>query len=206
MPETLPEAPPAPRLSPRERVAKWEPLLRDNDWTVHVSHTEQRARLEATHPSGATVMVTAGLAGRTTGSGRVQMYVLKPLGQLPQAWLAVKSGGFEEFARSRTVGWSRRVPSKCRCRTGSGHRKVRHTTERRANNALLDTRIQSAVKGKDRRAECRAYRCPQDDRVWHLSSRPMWREAPGDSSLWDAGLTTPSTSTATSALGGPHVP
>jgi hypothetical protein len=178
--ETLPDAPPTPALPPCERVAQWEPILRDNGWKVQTSHTDQRARLEASHLSGAAVMVTAGLAGRAV-KGRVNLYVLPANSR---HWLCVKAGGAQSFATTQTVsGYRRWVETKCSCRTGAGRRKVRYATERRANDALLNTRIERELND-GRRAECRAYRCPDDDRVWHLSSRPSWRDAPGDSALW----------------------
>jgi hypothetical protein len=180
---TLLDTPAAPKLPPRERVAKWEPLLRDHGWTVHVTHTDQRARLEATHPSGAVLMVTSGMAGRTM-KGTTKLYVLQS-DDRPAIWFGVRKAGLEEFIKTRILkGYKARVHSKCRCRTGSGRAKVRYLTEDRARKAIAEARQQRAREGQEATAECRAYRCPDDDRVWHASSRPVWRDAPGDSRLW----------------------
>lgn len=183
MSEVLTEQPAPPAWSPRERVARWEPALTQHGWTVHVTATDTRARLDAFHPGGAAVMVTAGIAGRN-GSSRVNLYALNPPAAGSNAWLAVKPTALEAFVISaqRVVG--PRVPSKCQCRTGAGRRKTRYATERRAKAALLDTAISRELHHRVRRAECRAYQCPTDDRVWHLSSRPVWRPAAGESPLW----------------------
>ena len=185
MSETQVEAPPSVRLTPRERVAKWEPFLREHGWSLRIVHTDQRARLEAMHRSGAVVMVTSGSAGRTS-SGHTKFYVLKP-GDGPVAiWLGVRRTGFEEFVRSRVVsGYWNRVESKCQCRTGAGRRKVRYATKSRAKMAMADARRQRERDDEEETAECRTYRCPDDDRVWHMSSRRSWRKAAGESALWD---------------------
>lgn len=183
MPETLPNTPPPPPATPHDRVAAYGPLLTENGWTIQIEHTAERARLDAEHPSGAAVMVTAGVAGRSGHDGRIRRYALHPGNVSPQPWLSVRGAWFEKFVRTRKTQ-GRRVLSKCRCKTGDGHPKHRHPTERRATDVLLTARIRRAVSGQARRAECRVYRCPDDDRVWHLSSLPTWTPAPGDSVLW----------------------
>jgi hypothetical protein len=185
MSETLIEAPSTPKLTPRERVAQREPLLTEHGWTVHITATEQRARLEATHPSGAAVMVTSGQAGRASGSGNSRFYVLRPTDG-PGVWLGVRLGGFEEFVRTLAVTkYKRRLDTKCQCRSGFGKSKTRYTTQMRAQKAMEEARRHRAREGETDGVECRTYRCPDDDRVWHTSSRPVWRKAPGGSQLWD---------------------
>jgi hypothetical protein len=183
MPETLSEAPPAPKLTPLERVTQWEPVLTSHGWTVHITYTPERARLEATHPSGAAVMVTSGIAGRT-GSGSTQRYALQSTDK-PLPWFGVGNGVLETFIATRILtGGKRRVTSKCQCRTKAGRPKVRYTTEVRAVRAMAEARRQRARNGQEETAECRAYRCPADDRAWHTSSQPVWHDEPGDSRLW----------------------
>lgn len=165
MPETTTSMQPDVDLTPRERVDEWAPVLREHGWQVQISATMARARLEAFHPSGAVAMVTAGTVGRSR-SGKAHLYVLKPPGASPRGWLSVNRAPFGEFARTRTVRSGRWVQSKCGCQ------KIRHATEARAKGALLDTRIRRAVHHQERRAECRVYRCPNDDRAWHLTSQP----------------------------------
>lgn len=184
MTSPISELPPAPRLTPRERVAKWEPLLAAHGWAVQITHTDERARLEAEHPSGSTLMITSGRAGREGANGTTKLYVL-PNTHARSGWLGVRRAGMEEFIRTQTVAGSRkRVPSKCQCRTGAGRPKVRYATLPRATRALEEARAQRAREGQADKAECRIYRCPDDDRVWHTSSRPVWRPAVGESPLW----------------------
>lgn len=174
--------------TPRERVTPWEALLHQHGWTVDTTHTEQRVRIDATHPSGAAVMVTAGTAGRTASNGRSHFYVLETSLRQAPVWLSVRAPGLKEFAATRVVsGYKRRVESKCRCRTQAGNRKVSYATEARAKQVLVETRIQRALsRREDGKVEQRAYPCPMDDRAWHLSSKPSWRAAPSDSALWGA--------------------
>lgn len=185
MSETVPDAPPVPRLTPRERVARWEPALTQHGWIVTVTHTDERARLEATHPSGAAVMVTSGRAGRQGANGTTKLYVLPGHHNVP-AWIGVRRPGLEEFIRSRIVtGYRKRVQSKCQCLTRAGRRKVRYVTDARATHAMAEARRQRLEEGQPAdTVECRTYRCPDDDRVWHVSSKRTWRDEPGDSPLW----------------------
>lgn len=183
MSEALTEQPAPPALTPHERVTHWEPALTQHGWTVSITATHTRARLDAFHPGGAAVMVTAGIAGRA-GSSRVNLYALNPPSVGRQSWLGVKASVLEEFVRSPKTVSGRHIPSKCHCRSSAGRRKTRYATERLAKAALLDTVISRELHHQARRAECRAYQCPTDDRVWHLSSRPVWRETPGESPLW----------------------
>lgn len=185
MPETLTNTPPTPTPTPvpLERVAKWEPILTSHGWTVHITHTPDRARLEATHPSGAAVMVTSGIAGRTT-TGSTQMYALQSTDK-PLPWFGVGKAALEAFIATRVMtGGRRRVTSKCQCRSRAGRPKVRYAAEVRAVRAVAEARRQRARTGQGETAECRTYRCPADDRVWHTSSRPAWHDEPGDSRLW----------------------
>ncbi|MFD8777576.1 hypothetical protein [Streptomyces sp. NPDC059916] len=165
MPETTTPMQPDVDLTPRERVEEWAPLLREHGWRVQISATMARARLDAFHPSGAVVMVTAGSVGRRR-SEKAYLYVLKPPNSSPKGWLAVNRGPFGEFVRTGTVRSGRWVTSKCGCQ------KLRHATEARAEAALLDTKIRRTLHHQERRNECRVYRCPDDDRAWHLTSQP----------------------------------
>lgn len=186
MPETVAATPPTRTRTPLERVTVYQPLLTEHGWTITYTESQYRARLDAVHPSGATVMVTAGCAGRNDGSGRARRYVLNAPGLGRQCWFAVNDPQFAQFAAAPAIRYGRKVPSKCRCRTHAGRSKLRWLTEARAKDALLEARIGRTLHHDQRRAEQRAYPCPDDDRVWHLSSIPSWKPAAGESPLWDA--------------------
>jgi len=49
--------------------------------------------------------------------------------------------------------------------------KRRYPTQAAAADALLSTKIVGALRGKQKRQECRYYLCP-DCKGWHLTSKP----------------------------------
>ncbi|MFM9373213.1 hypothetical protein [Streptomyces sp. Da 82-17] len=182
MPETVAATPPVPVL---DRVTAYQPLLDQHGWASTLTHTATRARLEAVHADGAAVMVTAGSAGRTRSGTRPHLYVLRaPDRRGLQQWRGVTEHAFTVFVETRRPVPSSRIHSKCRCRTHDGRPKLRYATEQRARAVLVEAQIQRVLRSQARRAERRAYRCPDDDRVWHLSSRPQWTPRAGESPLW----------------------
>ncbi|MFJ1742432.1 hypothetical protein ACIOG4_27635 [Streptomyces microflavus] len=151
-----------PRLSPRERIAPYEPMLREKGWRVAVSEHPLRARLEGFHPSGTVLMITSDTRRRHRPSTPM-MYVLQPD---EDVWRRVRSADLEYFAGNLVLASGSRflvVGSKCRCS------KARFTTEAAAAVRLAEI---AASAPSDAVRPVRHYRCDADDRVWHLTSKP----------------------------------
>lgn len=154
--------------TPLETLAELEPLLLAAGWTTSTHATPDAIRIDGALGEAA-VMVTHKLH---RNRGR-RLYVLCAPGLGPAGWRDVKRVTFEDFLDYPQLapGTKVHVPrSPCRCG------KVRYATERRAGLALVDLRERRALAGE--RPECRAYRCEDDQRVWHLTRKPAWRDTP----------------------------
>jgi hypothetical protein len=162
--------PPLVPRSPRERLAPYVPLLERAGWTLHVAAADHRGRIEAFHPDGAIAMVKA----RPDRPYGARLYVLHAPGAGPQLWLAVNRTSFEYFAQRCRLpdGPVRAVGTKCRCR------KLRYPSQQAAMNELVNVKLKRAFARRISRREQRAYRCPVDDRVWHLTSRARTDSVP----------------------------
>ncbi|MFE2469738.1 hypothetical protein [Streptomyces mirabilis] len=156
--------------SPHERLVRYQSIIDRSGWKVSFVRGDERARIEAFHPSGAAVMATA-KAGRDC----VNLYVLAAAPTEGVRWLHVSAGSFTYFLEhvalpEGTAGM--RVPFLCRC-AKSG----RYPTEACARAVMVDVTIRRVLKRHSVQGERRAYRCPDDDRVWHLTRRAKWYDA-----------------------------
>lgn len=145
----------------REKVARYEPLLTEAGWQLHLTSNRNRARLEATHPSAAAIMITA-----VRGRRGVHHYVLHA--QDPPGWFAVSRTALESFAhhlRLPPEAPRRKPRTKCRCA-----KRGTYPTRSRATAALLDVKVNKTLRESRKARERTVYRCPHDDRAWHLTS------------------------------------
>ncbi|MGP4085470.1 hypothetical protein [Streptomyces sp. KR55] len=159
-------AEPKPALPPRERLVPYEELLERAGWRIVVTATDERARLEAFHRD-AVIMVTASLGG-ASGARR---YVLPAAGRGTPHWRPVNLAGLEHFAATLQLPPKTkrvRLTSKCTCD------KRRYPSEAIAKDAIVEVTIKRVVKMHTLQSERRAYRCPDDDRVWHLTAIAKW--------------------------------
>lgn len=168
-PEPPAEEPPTPPddpvgRAPHDRLGPYQSLIARAGWKAHSHRAEDRARLEAFQPDGAAVMVTA-VRGRKTNA-----YVLPvaPAQKKTPRWRAINPGDLEAFLVCRQVV-APRIPT-CRCDCG----KRRYPTETSAKAAIVDVTIRRVVREHHLQSERRAYRCPDDDRVWHLTHIAKW--------------------------------
>ncbi|MEV7871483.1 hypothetical protein AB0P17_36535 [Streptomyces sp. NPDC088124] len=142
----------------RASVEAHRPRLVAAGWTADVAVGAGRARLEGGRPGGAAVMLTA--TPRRDGV-ILRRYVLHADGA---DWFVVGARGFEYFVDHRYLpGGAARQTYVPACRCGL----VQFAEEQRAAARLLEIKIRRARQrtGSPRRP----YRCPDDDRVWHLS-------------------------------------
>lgn len=175
----------APRvhLSPGERLLPYQDLLQAQGWTIRLKYIGHRARLEAFHPDGAAVMATA---VRDTGGQRRRnaFYVLHAPEQGVEFWIAVRKPAFEHFAASRSLPVGTRtvkVPSRCRCG------KTQFATHRRGKDVMHQVQDRQSEAGEGQPVG-RVYRCPDDDRSWHLTRSPRWN-GPQPQVLWASAAT-----------------
>ncbi|MFE4658120.1 hypothetical protein ACFRFJ_15725 [Streptomyces hydrogenans] len=140
------------------------PLLRRFHWRIETGGDH---RLEAVHRSGARIMLTT----RRDRYG-VRRYVLLPPGEKSPRWHQVSSEAVTEFIRVRRLprGTAARIPhTVCHCK------KRRYVSEYTALQYLVEAKLLRHLHRDRKRRECRAYRCPTDPRVWHLTS---WATGP----------------------------
>ncbi|MEV1042368.1 hypothetical protein AB0J01_38000 [Streptomyces sp. NPDC050204] len=148
-----------PALTPGERVAPFVPLLQAQGWRTEITDHALRARLEAFHPCGAVIMITADTRRRASTG----LYVLRPT---EGNWRKIHTSTLTHFARTLTLPPEGRfpiVPSKCRCL------KASFPTGATAAARLAEI---AATAAPDTARPVRHYRCDADDRVWHLTSKP----------------------------------
>lgn len=158
---------PGPSMAPPndELPPSWveiRELLVAEGWTVS-SVWEARGRLlfEAHHPVGGAVMATR-------SAKRSHLYALSAKGR---NWFSVSRSGLDTFIGTHSLAKGTYGPvreSACNC-----NKKI-YPTRARAQTALLDLKIQRIVIRGGLEGERRAYRCPDDDRQWHLTSRSHW--------------------------------
>lgn len=160
---TPPSTPPS---TPRERIAQFEPMLRRTGWQVRFHATDDRARIEASHVDGSAVMVTV-------GRGRRKYFLLERAGTGTPYWLSVNLSVLEHFAEHRQLppegAAVRRPTPKCQC-----GKSGMYPTEQYAKDAIVEVTVRRVLHEKGRQSERRVYRCPDDDRVWHITSRARW--------------------------------
>ncbi|MFF9310111.1 hypothetical protein ACF1BS_04285 [Streptomyces sp. NPDC014748] len=150
-------------LSPQQRIIPYEEMtLRAGGWRTYVTHDDERARLEGFHTSGAAVMVTAA-RGRP-----VRAYVLPATQKNTPRWRAIHRADLAAFLFHRRVVDPHFLGSRCKCE------KRRYPTEAWAKAALVTITIRRVVRDHGVQSERRAYRCPDDDRAWHLTHIPKW--------------------------------
>jgi hypothetical protein len=150
---------------PLQRLAPYQVLIERAGWRLQTDTAGGRARVEGFHPSGAAALVTAGR------DGVVKAYVLPAARKNTPCWSEIHPMALAHWLRHRTLTESdvpRRPRSRCACR------KRRYPSEAYAARSLVDATIRRVVKRHGRQKECRAYRCPDDDLVWHLTSLPEW--------------------------------
>ena len=163
-PDPAPEPDPEPAVdAPLEaRLRPYQSLLDQAGWKTRSAADEQRARIDAFHPDGAAVMVTV-VRGRKTNA-----YVLPAAQKKTPRWRAINAGDLEVFLTRRQVIAPRIPTSQCDCG------KRRYPTEALASAAIVDVTIRRVLKQHRSQSERRAYRCPDDDRVWHLTHIAKW--------------------------------
>ncbi|HEY6117378.1 MAG TPA: hypothetical protein VI172_15610 [Candidatus Dormibacteraeota bacterium] len=163
---TAPAVPAVSETPPHQRLTRIQSLADRSGWRVNLLRTAERARIEAFHPDGAAVMATA------VPDRSVHAYVLHPAGQRTPRWLATTPSAAEYFIEHLRLpeGAARRKPdSKCRCKKAG-----RFPTQAWAQRALTNILINKELRQGRRATERRVYRCPADDRVWHITSRRAW--------------------------------
>lgn len=156
---------PQPGQTPLQRLAPHQQRIERAGWRLQTDTIGQRARIEAFHPSGAVTLLTADC------EGPVKAYVLPATDKGTPSWSEIHPMGLAHWLRHRALTESdipRRPLSRCTCR------KRRYPSEAYAARTLVDATIRRVVKRHGRQKECRAYRCPDDDLVWHLTSLPEW--------------------------------
>jgi len=157
--------------TPQETAAEFGLLLSADGWQVSTDVDSAAARVEGIRDDAA-VMVTHKVRRRPR-----RFYVLRPAGWGMPGWHEVGRAVFEYFVGHLDLPpgiRGKRIRSACHCG------KFRYPTEQRAARGLLNVKVQRALAGEgraERRAECRAYRCDDDQRVWHLTSRAHWHAA-----------------------------
>lgn len=166
--------------------------LLDHDWTLAIEPdrpTDVRKRLIAQHACGAEVLVIArptARAGRPTKWRACNnRYFLRASTESP--WLKadgmqtltdyleslqIDPARIKPFAQDPVATPNARNSAVCSC-------EKRRFTHTKAESVLLGAKLKRA-EGDARRRECRAYRCDDDARVWHLTSRPVWRSSDAD--------------------------
>lgn len=177
---------------PAAHTPAWFDELEDhliaNGWKVAISPgrpTSPWARIEATHRSGAQIVVKArpsSIPGKhKVWRGRNARYYAcpAPKNHVRSPWyrlslredvlaFAHEPGKHSlEHAGTTTptpVPEGMRPP---RCE----HKKVAYSSYEDATTALTETKIRGAF-GSARRHEVRVYQCPDDPLVWHLTSQP----------------------------------
>ncbi|WP_143662379.1 hypothetical protein [Streptomyces sp. Amel2xC10] len=157
---------PVGRLPPEARLVRFQSSIDKADWKLAFMGGDERARIEGFHPDGHAVMATA-VRGRA-----VHAYVFADAGKKTRKWVATNPDALTYFLvhQQLPAGAARRRPyRKCRCG------KRRYPTQALAKAALLDILTNKELRQGRRATETRAYRCPDDDRVWHLTSRKSWR-------------------------------
>lgn len=149
-----------------ERLIRFQSLADRAGWRVSFVRTADRARIEA-FLEGAAVMATA-MPGRS-----VHAYVLHPAGNRTPRWLATTPSAAEHFLEHLRLpqdAGRRRPDIKCQCK-----KEGRYPTEAWAKRALTNILINKELRQGRRATERRVYRCPADDRVWHITSRRTWQ-------------------------------
>jgi len=160
-------APPLPEDDPinwpvERRLAPYQSRIERAGWKAVLVVGEDRARLDGFHADGAAVMLTA-MRGR-----KVYVYVLPPTGRKTPRWRAVNASTLEDFLRRRKIRGFHYPVSGCTCT------KRRYPTEATAKAAIVDITIRRVVKEHGIQSERRVYRCPDDDRAWHITHIPKW--------------------------------
>jgi hypothetical protein len=144
-----------------ERLVKYQEIVDRADWAMSFTHTEDRARVEAFHADGAALMVT--IARSRKG---VRAYMLTPASAW---WRQIPLSAVEAFVARLEIPLeiARRPPvgSACVCK------KEKYPTRDRAVATVTDITIKRVIKRHGTQVERRAYRCPSDDRTWHITSR-----------------------------------
>ncbi|MFJ8348966.1 hypothetical protein ACIQ9J_21920 [Streptomyces sp. NPDC094153] len=156
-PAAVPDA-----AAPRKRLAPYQSLMDRTGWTASLTRTADRARLEAFQPDGAAVILTA-VRGQD-----VNAYVLPATQKAVPRWRAIHPADLTAFLTRRQVIDPHLPPGLCACG------KRRYPTEARAKAAIVDVTIHRVVRQHGLQYERRAYRCPDEDLVWHLTSIPKW--------------------------------
>ncbi|MFF7966729.1 hypothetical protein ACFZC3_15355 [Streptomyces sp. NPDC007903] len=111
---------------------------------------------------------------------RVYAYVLHAAVRRPPSWLGIRVRTVEHFAEHRALQPEARrwvVTSKCRC-----GKRGRFPTEAWAKKVLTDIKINKELNRMSRATERRVYRCPDDDRRWHITSSEKWYGNPAKAS------------------------
>ncbi|MFF8406931.1 hypothetical protein ACF06P_35550 [Streptomyces sp. NPDC015684] len=154
-------------LSPEQRLIRFQALVDQAGWKMSFVFDGDSARIEAFHPSRAAVMVTA-----RAGRDRVNAYVLPPAVRDLPRWLSVRAASVEFFLTHLTLPPGQRhhpVTWLCKCpKTG------RFPTESWAKHFMTDIAIHEGLRRYRGSALRRAYLCPDDNRVWHVTRRKKW--------------------------------
>lgn len=148
-------------------------LMRQHGWEISQQEGAGELRLEGARRGGAAVMVTA--KHSDTKGWRVRYYVIGAQSDGWTQWARVHGRALEPFIATETLDSAdvRRwlgTSSNCRCR------KVHEATQWRASRRLVGTQLNRlATRGAEE--EKRVYRCPNDARRWHMTSRTDARPA-----------------------------
>ncbi|MFJ6841373.1 hypothetical protein ACIQRE_01740 [Streptomyces griseoluteus] len=141
-------------------------MLQRAGWRVRFTADADRARIEALYSDGAAVMLTA-----VRGRG-INAYVLHAAVRRPPRWLGIALTHLDHFAEHRQLPHTARrweLTSKCRC-----GKRGRFPTEAWAKKILTDIKIRKELRLMQHASERRVYRCPDDDRRWHITSSKKW--------------------------------
>ncbi|WP_282795769.1 hypothetical protein [Streptomyces sp. CC224B] len=146
-------------------------LMTQIGWTATVQKVDGKERLEATR-NGAAVMIST--RQRKSGRTDLQYYIIP---SSASAWSRVRIDGLMEFLQHGRIAPTTKAMtfnhSGCTCRNSQGAPKWHAPTEARALRALGHAQENRRAEGS-KKTERRAYRCPQDARRWHLTTRESW--------------------------------
>ncbi|MET9122988.1 hypothetical protein [Streptomyces sp. NPDC004528] len=153
-------------LAPEQRLIRFQSLVDRAGWRPSFTFDDERARLEAFHPSRAAVMFTARF-----GRDRVNAYILRPADVGMPRWKSVGTTAVAHFLTHQTLPDGVRphpVAKLCKCA-----KKGRFPTEEYAKIARTELQLRNRRNGLPA-VEGRVYRCPHDQRIWHVTRRSHW--------------------------------
>ncbi len=153
-------------MSNKSKIRVCQELLARNGWKMTTKRvTTERTEIKARHPGGAMALVV--LFRESFGHRNLRYHVLCELDNGEVCWYETKIQGFRIFAETQNLPQHHRQQTAPDCRCG----KVCFPCEDYANDVVLQSKIHRVFAGNSRRRERNVYLCPDDARVWHVTSQ-----------------------------------